>query len=109
MPVNALHCLAVQLVADDADLLGVRDAVADAVLIERALEGLGLVRADLGPALGARDRPVEDDGVEHAHGKPRDSRVGAEMHLDRSILALLFDSTKSPLGLPPCKPQLVQA
>lgn len=65
--------VAIEIIADDAaaasaaDLLGVRDAVADPVLVEYAFEGFGLVRADLGPALGAWDWPVEDDGVEHAY------------------------------------------
>jgi hypothetical protein len=60
-----------------------------------ALECLGLVRADLGPALGAGDQPIEDDGVEHAHGKPLDAHVEDKKRLDGPILALLFDSAKS--------------
>jgi hypothetical protein len=57
------------------------EGVADAVVVERTLEGFGLIRADRGSALGTRDRPVEDDGVEHAHDLPRDSGWGEERAL----------------------------
>ncbi len=89
--VNALHASHLrELVADDADLLGARDAIADAVVVERTLEGLGLIRADLGSALETGDRPIEDDGVQHAYGQPRSSCVNTNLDFDGSIIAPLF-------------------
>ncbi len=48
-------------------LLGVPDAVANAIVVQRALEGFGLGGANRRLADGAGQRLLEVDSIEHAH------------------------------------------